>query len=264
MHALHAAVEGTMRRIGREVLLPRFRNLDASEIEEKAPNDYVTVVDRESERQLSAALTALLPGSHVVGEEGVAADPALADRIADGLAWIVDPLDGTGNYTEGRTPFAMMVALAEQGVVQAGWILDPVTGRMCYAVLGGGAYIDGQGIAARATGATLPVGALATRYLPDDRRADVVARAAGRITEADIPHCAGEQYPRIVLGAVDIALFWRTKPWDHAPGVLFVQEAGGKVARADGSVYRLGDERTGLLAAASPKLWEEAAAVLFG
>ena len=264
MHALHAAVDGMMRRIGRDVLLPRFRNLDAAEIEEKAPGDYVTVVDKESERQLSAALMALLPGSHVVGEEGVAADPALVDRITDGLAWIVDPLDGTGNYTEGRTPFAMMVALAEDGVVQAGWILDPVTQRMCHAVLGGGAYVDNRRIAAKFTGAALPVGALATRYLPDDVRADITARAEGRITIADIPNCAGEQYPRLVLGTNDLALFWRTKPWDHAPGALFVEEAGGRVARPDGSTYRLGDERTGLLAAASPVLWDEAARVLFG
>jgi fructose-1,6-bisphosphatase/inositol monophosphatase family enzyme len=264
MHALHDAIDATMRRIGREVLLPRFRNLDASEIDEKAPNDYVTVVDKESERQLSEALMALLPGSHVVGEEGVAADPALVDRITEGLAWIVDPLDGTGNYTEGRTPFAMMVALAEAGIVQAGWILDPVTGRMCHAVRGGGAYVDGRRIVARGTDEALPVGALATRYLPDDVRADVTARANGRITIADIPNCAGEQYPRLVLGTNDVALFWRTKPWDHAPGALFVVEAGGKVARLDGGAYRLGDERTGLLAAASPTLWDKAAKVLFG
>jgi fructose-1,6-bisphosphatase/inositol monophosphatase family enzyme len=264
MHALHAAVDGMMRRIGRDVLLPRFRNLDAAEIEEKAPDDYVTVVDRESERLLSAALTALLPGSHVVGEEAVAADPALVARVADGHAWIVDPLDGTGNYTEGKTPFAMMVALAENGIVQAGWILDPVTRRMCHAVRGGGAYVDNRRIAARGTGETLPVGALATRYLPDDVRSDITARAKGRIMIADIPNCAGEQYPRLVLGTNDLALFWRTKPWDHAPGALFVEEAGGRVARPDGSGYRLGDERTGLLAAASPRLWDEAAEVLFG
>ncbi len=264
MHALHTAVDDAMRRIGREVLLPRFRNLDAAEIEEKAPNDYVTVVDKESERQLSAALIALLPGSHVVGEEGVAADPALVDRIADGLAWIVDPLDGTGNYTEGKTPFAMMVALAEEGVVQAGWILDPVTQRMCHAVRGGGAFVDGDRIRARGTGEARPLGALATRYLPDDVRRDIMARADGSIAIVDIPHCAGEQYPRLVLGTNDLALFWRTKPWDHAPGALFVEEAGGKVARPDGSAYRLGDERTGLLAAASPQLWDEMAAILFG
>jgi len=264
MHPLHDTIDATMRRIGRDVLLPRFRNLAAAEIEEKAPGDYVTVVDKESERQLSVALTALLPGSHVVGEEGVAADPSLVDRITDGLAWIVDPLDGTGNYTEGKTPFAMMVALADQGVVQAGWILDPVTGRMCHALLGGGAFIDGRRIAAKPTGEALPVGALATRYLPDLVRADITARAEGRIAIADVPNCAGEQYPRLVLGTNDIALFWRTKPWDHAPGALFVEEAGGKVARPDGGAYRLGDERTGLLAAASPVLWDEAARVLFG
>jgi len=263
MHNLHAAVDGTMRRIGRDVLLARFRNLDAAEIEEKAPDDYVTVVDRESERLLGDALTTLLPGSHVVGEEAVEADPALVGRIADGLAWIVDPLDGTGNYTEGKTPFAMMVALARDGVVQAGWILDPVTRRMCHAVLGGGAYVDNRRIVAKPTGAALPIGALATRFLPDDVRADISARAEGRISIAAIPNCAGEQYPRLVLGTNDLALFWRTKPWDHAPGALFVTEAGGKVARADGSAYALGDERTGLLAASSARLWDEAAAVLF-
>ncbi len=57
---------------------------------------------------------------------------------------------------------------------------------------------------------------------------------------ADIPRCAAEQYPRIVLGVNDLAVFERTLPWDHAPGSLFVNEAGGKVARPDGSPYVIG------------------------
>jgi fructose-1,6-bisphosphatase/inositol monophosphatase family enzyme len=264
MHPLHAAVDGLMRKIGSDVLMPRFQNLDAAEIEEKAPDDYVTVVDKESEARLIEGLTAILPGSHVVGEEGVAADPALIDRAIEGQAWVVDPVDGTGNYAAGRTPFAIMVALAERGVVQAGWILDPVTWRMCHAARGGGAYIDNRRVEARPTGAALPVGALATRYLPADVRADVMARAEGHITIADIPHCAGEQYPRLVLGTNDLALFWKAMPWDHAPGALFLEEAGGRIARIDGEPYRLGEDRSGLLAAASPKLWEDGAKRLFG
>ena len=84
------------------------------------------------------------------------------------------------------------------------------------------------------------------------------------MTLTAIPRCAAEQYPRIVLGINDVALFERTLPWDHAPGALFVEQAGGRVARLDGSAYRLGDRRTGLLAAATPALWDEAAAILFG
>jgi fructose-1,6-bisphosphatase/inositol monophosphatase family enzyme len=264
MHALHAGVEALMRRIGRDVLMAHFQKLEAGQIEEKGPNDYVTVADKKSEALLIEGLTALLPDSHVVGEEGVAADAGLVLQATEGTAWIVDPLDGTGNFAAGRTPFAIMVALAEGGTVQAGWILDPVGGRMCHAALGGGAYVDGERIAARTTNGPQPIGALATRFLPDDVRADIMARSEGHITIADIPHCAGEQYPRLVLGTNDLALFWRAMPWDHAPGALFLEEAGGRIARIDGKPYKLGDDRPGLLAAASPRLWDEAAERLFG
>ncbi len=260
----HAAVEKLMRTIGRDVVMARFRNLSAADIEEKAADDYVTVADKEAEARLTEGLTTILPGSHVIGEEAVAAEASVLDGITRGHAWIVDPIDGTGNYAASRTPFAIMVALAERGIVQAGWILDPATWRMCHAALGEGAFIDGKRVEARESGAALPIGALATRYLPPDIRIDVERRAEGRITMADVPHCAGEQYPRIVLGTNDLALFWRSMPWDHAPGALFVNEAGGRLARLDGSPYCLGDERTGLLAAASPRLWDEAARLLFG
>lgn len=264
MSPLHAAVDGLMRKIGRDVVMARFRNLAASDIEEKAKDDYVTVADKISEERLTEGLMAILPGSHVIGEEAVAADASVLDRITEGQAWIVDPIDGTGNYAAGRTPFAIMVALAEDGVVQAGWILAPSTRRMCHAARGEGAFVDNKRIMARETGAALPIAALATRYLPADVRESVLARAAGHLTEVEVPHCAGEQYPRVVLGTNDLALFWRSMPWDHAPGSLFAEEAGGRIARPDGSPYRLGDDRAGLLAAASPRLWDEAARLLFG
>lgn len=264
MHRLDTSVSALMRQVATDIMMPRFRGLSASEIEEKAPDDLVTVVDNASEARLIEGLTALLPGSHVVGEEGVAADPALIDRVTEGTCWIVDPLDGTGNYARGRTPFAIMVALAEEGVTQAGWILDPVTGRLCHAALGQGAFVNGARIATRPSGASQPIGALATRFLPDDLRAAIGVRAEGRITIAAIPNCAGEQYPRVTLGENDFALFWRALPWDHAPGALLLTEAGGRIARPDGSPYRLGEDRFGLLAAATPALWDEAARILFG
>jgi fructose-1,6-bisphosphatase/inositol monophosphatase family enzyme len=78
----------------------------------------------------------------------------------------------------------------------------------------------------------------------------------------DIPRCAAEQYPRLVLGQNDVSIFERTLAWDHAAGVLFLNEAGGKAARADGSAYRVDDARKGLLGAATPELWDQLAGLL--
>jgi fructose-1,6-bisphosphatase/inositol monophosphatase family enzyme len=263
-HVLHGPVEALMRAVAAEIMMPRFRDLAAGEIAEKSPGDYVTVVDTLSEARITEALTALLPGSIVVGEEAVAADPASVTGVTAPLAWIVDPLDGTGNFAAGRTPFAIMIALAADGVIEAGWILDPVTDRLCSATRGKGAFVNGERVTARPTGRKLPIGGLATRYLPEDIRADVDARIVGRIESVPVAHCAGEQYPRLVLGENDIALFWRSMPWDHAPGALFLEEAGGRIARPNGDPYRVGDDRVGLLAAASSALWDEAAEILFG
>ena len=244
--------------------MPRFRQLDAAHIEEKAPDELVTIADRESEEALSEALLEMLPGSRVVGEEAVSADPSLIEGISQGVVWIVDPIDGTANFAAGETPFGIMVALAVDGVTEAAWLYDPVQDRMCSAGRGQGAFINGARVHARTSGEAIPVAGLSTRYLPPELREDIEQRAEGRMRCVGIPRCAAEQYPRVMLGTNDLALFWRTHVWDHAPGALIVQEAGGKVARFDGTTYAIGQTGKGLLAAASPAMWDEAAAILLG
>lgn len=264
MEALLHPVAALMRDVAARIVMPRFRQLDASEIEEKAPDELVTVADREAEEALAEGLLRLLPGSRVIGEEGCAADPALIDTIDRGQVWIVDPIDGTHNFIEKKAPFAVMIALAVDGETRGAWILDPLSGRLCQAALGRGASIDGAPVTARGSGATPAIAGLSTRYLPDDFRREVEGRAEGRLRCAAIPRCAGEQYPRVVLGTNDVALFWRTYAWDHAPGALILTEAGGRVARFDGTPYAPGQTDMGLLAAATPALWDEAAAILLG
>lgn len=263
MHALHEPVSALMREVGETIIMPRFRALAAHEIREKTPGDLVTIVDAESEALLGERLAALLPGSAVIGEEAVAADPALLDGLGNGVVWLIDPLDGTMNFAEGKHPFAIMVALLNDGEAQAGWILDPGTGRMCHAALGGGAFVDGERHFTRPSGQPLPVAAIAPYFLPPDRQIEIEARASGRLKIVAIPRCAGEQYPRLVRGENDVTLFERSYPWDHAAGSLFLTEAGGRIARRDGTPYRIADKEHGLLAAASPALWDEAAAILF-
>jgi len=104
------------------------------------------------------------------------------------------------------------------------------------------------------------VAAISLLFADPVRREGLKTHIAPHYTLADIPRCAAEQYPRIVVGENDLSIFERTYAWDHAAGVLFVNEAGGKAARPDGSAYRVdGHFAPGLLAAASPRLWDELA-----
>jgi fructose-1,6-bisphosphatase/inositol monophosphatase family enzyme len=254
-----------VRQAARTVVLPMFRRLGDDDVDEKAPGEVVTVADREAEKILSAGLLRLLPGSAVVGEEAVADDPAVLDRLrGSGAVWLVDPIDGTANFAAGRTPFAVMVALLRDGAPVAGWILDVVPDRLAVAEAGSGAYLDGVRVTARGDAPALDAlrGAVMGRFLPGPLRGRV--RQASARLGAVLPgqHCAGHEYPDIVADVQQFALFWRTLPWDHAPGVLFVREAGGVARRFDGCDYDPTDDRTGLLVAANDEIWHQAHGVL--
>ncbi|HEX7745944.1 MAG TPA: inositol monophosphatase family protein [Micromonosporaceae bacterium] len=251
-------VADLLRRAAATAILPVFRRLDDTAVEEKAPGEVVTVADRDAELIISDGLEGLLPGSSVVGEEAVAADPAVLQRLrGSGPVWLVDPIDGTANFAAGRRPFAVMVALVRDGVTEASWILDPISNSLAVARAADGAYLDG--VRVEAPGDARPISALrgvvASRLLPPALRTRVDA-GIGRIGEA-LPgnRCAGREYPDILRGVQDFVLFWRTLPWDHAPGVLLVEEAGGVARRFDGSPYDPTDDRSGLLVAANPEIW---------
>ena len=261
---LHDPVVALMREVARDIVLPRYQNLRAEDVSEKAADDFVTIADKESEIRLAEGLGAILPEAGIIGEEACAADPAILERAGQGLNWIIDPIDGTGNFAAGRPPFGIMIALADAGVTLAGWILDPLSGRLCHALLGGGSHIDGQRVLARESGNALPVAALAVYFMTEEERAAIRKRSDGQFALVDIPRCAAEQYPRLVLGQNDVSVFSRTLPWDHAAGTLFLNEAGGCCQRLDGSSYMVGDLRRGLLGASSPRLWDMAAERLFG
>jgi fructose-1,6-bisphosphatase/inositol monophosphatase family enzyme len=264
MIAYDAEVQALLRDVAARIVMPRFRQLDAAQIEEKAPDELVTIADRESEIALAEGLLRLLPEARVVGEEACSADASLLDGIGQGTVWIVDPIDGTANFAAGETPFGIMVALVADGLGEAAWLFDPVADRLCSAGRGQGAFVNGARTIARASGATLPVAGLSSRYLPPDLREEVERRAEGKLRCVGIPRCAAEQYPRVMLGENDLALFWRTHVWDHAPGALILAEAGGKVARFDGTAYDVSQTGKGLLAAATPDMWDKAAAILIG
>ena len=257
MRALDQEIRALLRFAAARSMLPRFRNLAAGEVELKGEGDPVTVVDREVEAFLTEALTRLAPGVPVVGEEAAHADKAVLDHLS-GQCWIIDPLDGTANFAEGKAPFGIIIALADGGEAVAGWLYDPVKDRLCHARRGEGAFVNGEQVEARSTGNPRPVVAVSRIFLTPEQSALVDAKLAPHYTLTDIPRCAAEQYPRLALGENDISSFKRTLAWDHAAGVLWLNEAGGKAARLDGSPYRVDEAmRPGLVAAASPALWDQ-------
>ena len=258
-------VHALMREASERAIMPRYQSLTADQIDAKAADDVVTIADHEAEAILSDGLARLLPEATIVGEEACHANPALMDRLGDALCWIVDPLDGTNNFAKGKPPFGVLIALAARGEAIGGWIYDCLTGRFCHAELGKGAYVNGERLFARSTGAAPPVAAISLVFADPARREALKARIAPHYTCVDIPRCAAEQYPRLALGVNDVSVFERTLAWDHAAGVLLLNEAGGKAARPDGSAYRVDRHlEPGLLGAASSALWDELAARMAG
>jgi|SRR5690606_21410754 fructose-1,6-bisphosphatase/inositol monophosphatase family enzyme len=259
---LHEAVSALLRDVSQRAILPRYQQLAAHEITAKVADDVVTVADHESEALLEEGLRTIvdLP---VVGEEAAFANASVQDRLS-GDCWIVDPLDGTRNFAAGRPPFGILVAMASGGEAHSGWIYDCLSGRLCVAERGRGAFVDGERIVARPTGETPPVAAVSLIFM-DGARREAVRSAISDYRLVDVPYCAAEQYPRLALGVNDVSIFERTLAWDHAAGVLWLNEAGGKAARLDGSPYRVDEwARKGLIGAASPALWEAMAERLGG
>lgn len=252
-------VEALVREVAATAVLPRFGHLSADEIQEKGPGDLVTVADQEAERLLSAGLVDILPGSTVVGEEAVSADRSVLNRLSgDGDVWLVDPVDGTANFAAGRQPFAVMVALVRAGRTVASCILDPVTGIAATAEYGAGAYLGGtRAVSPRlARPATELRGLSVGRYTPANVRKQVAdsVRSVGAVLPGH--NCAGYEYPAIVRDEQQFAFFWRMLPWDHAPGILFLEEAGGVAWHLDGTPYEPTAAGLGVLAAQNANVWQ--------
>ena len=135
-----------MRDVAAEHVMPRFRSLADQDVETKTgPLDLVTIADREAEAALTRRLPDLVPGSVVVGEEAVCADPTIVARLAeDAPVWVLDPVDGTRNFVNGENLFGVMVALVERQETICGWIFTPIDDIMLTVERGAGARVNGQ------------------------------------------------------------------------------------------------------------------------
>jgi myo-inositol-1(or 4)-monophosphatase len=216
--------------------------------EHKGALDFVTDVDRASERLIVETLTVAVPGSHVMGEEltpGTAAPAAPAATAGggggggSGVLWIVDPLDGTTNYLHGYPQYAVSIAAVADHTLVAGVVVDVERGLVYHATAGGGAWcgrerlrvseVTQPSLSLIGTGFPFRVPRLLPGYL---RQFTAITHAVSGVRRAG----------SAALDLADVARgrfegFWELElaPWDMAAGILLIREAGGVVTDFAGS-----------------------------
>jgi histidinol-phosphatase len=182
----------------------------------------VTDADRAVERALRERIASERLGETVLGEEE-------GDDGGD-VRWIVDPIDGTRNFSRGLPVWATLIALERDGDVICGVVSAPALGHRWWAARGEGAWRDGEPIAVSA------VATLADAAVSCSVGADLA------YFEARTWHARGLgdfwQHMLVAEGALDAAVDSRLSVWDYAAVAIVVQEAGGRSGAPDGEAAR--------------------------
>jgi fructose-1,6-bisphosphatase/inositol monophosphatase family enzyme len=239
------AVCEIIRTVAEREILPRFQRLAAHEVSEKEQGDIVTIADERAELALEEALCALLPQAAVVGEEAASREPQSMDVLSDDQPiWVIDPVDGTQNYADGKPCFAVIVALAQGGETWGGWIHEPIKNTTVWAWKGEGAFEGTERLAHKRPSALGDFrGSLSRRYRERIERERWRSELRGTLPQEIVRYrCVGAEYADLARSALQFARYGgRLKPWDHAAGVLIHAECGGFHAMIEtGEPYRPG------------------------
>jgi myo-inositol-1(or 4)-monophosphatase len=204
-------------------------------IEHKGETDLVTEADLQSENLILQSLGRRFPGDAFLTEE-TGRHGAPSKRV-----WLIDPLDGTINFSHELPFFAVSIALQVHGQTRLGMVYNPCTQEIFEAAKGSGAFLNGRPIRVSDT-SKLVDSLLATGfpYTMHQNPGEVMQRLSNLVV-------LGQAIRRIGSAAMDLcyvaagrfAGFWEQdlKPWDTAAGALIVEEAGGKVTDFDGNPF---------------------------
>lgn len=251
-------------------IMPRFRKLGAGDVRQKTSvADLVTEADINSERVITARLQQRFPGAVIVGEEACSLDPTVMHGLRDAeLAFTIDPVDGTYNFASGVPMFGVMMAVIVNGETVAGIIHDPVCKDALIAEKGAGAFIHHRDGAlervhvAEAADISQMTGGVSWQYTKEPIRSRLARNHTKFMSQIGY-RCAAHEYRLIASGHAHFMVYNKLMPWDHLPGSLIHQEAGGYGARWDGSKYLPSHVDGGLLVAPSRDSWEAIREALF-
>ncbi len=228
---LNAAVHAA--RLAGEALRSMLGNI--SEIHYKGPIDLVTEADRRAEALIFDSLHSAFPHYGFMGEEGSqASNPA-------GVRWIVDPLDGTTNFSHSYPLFCVSIALEAAGEIQVGVVYNPLLDELFTAEKGGGAYLNHRRLGVSSVD-RLEQALVASGFPYDvwDTPHSNLPQWAAMVTRVLSPRCDGSAALDLChLAAGRLDAYWELdlEAWDMAAGALIVSEAGGKLSKIDGSPF---------------------------
>ncbi len=262
-----SAVCRAIEEVASAEIKPKLGALSRSEISEKSAGDFVTSADLAVERQLGERLRDIMPSADILGEEAVAEGRAsVASLRDDRLHWVIDPIDGTGNFATGYPLVAVIVSLIQADEILAGWIHDPFGNRTLEASLGGGAWMSGRRLSChRPDDLRLMNGSVYGRRFRDRPLfQDTWGRGRAKLGAIWNARCVGHEHLARVSGLAHFGCYSRLLPWDHAAGFLMHREAGGIARRIDGSCYRPSDPSIGGLLAPDREIWRELWNILVG
>jgi myo-inositol-1(or 4)-monophosphatase len=211
-----------------DLIRQKIGSISFSHVHTKAPFDYVTSVDKEAETMIIESVLKHFPDHSIMSEE------TPNEGLQDGIAWVIDPLDGTANFIHGFPFVAVSIAVCEDKRPILGFVLDPVRRELFSARRGSGAYLNGERIltsrppalkdALIATGFPHRTRDLLDPYLKTFR--GIFERVSG------IRRAGAAALDLAYLAAGRVDGFWEAglKAWDIAAGSLLVTEAGGTVS----------------------------------
>lgn len=233
-------------------ILRAYDRPDLIKVSEKAPNDFVTNVDREAEQIITESIKKTFPNHRFITEEGTEPE---TDANSD-IQWVIDPIDGTTNFSRQIPHFAISIACLKRGKLEHGVILNPVTQEEFIATRGRGAQCNGRKI--RVTDRDRPEGGIFAsagnyRQAAYPGHAAVIKALINNQGNYREPGSAALELACLAAGRIDGVWMHQLKLWDIAAGCLLVQEAGGLIGDFSGGLNHL---KSGSLVAANPKLFK--------
>lgn len=226
---------------GAKILLNYWGKLKSVEYK-SSQSDLVTVADREAEAAIIQVIKSHFPEHSILGEES-----GLEDLHQSPFQWIIDPLDGTTNYTHNYPMVAISIALWHEGEPLVALVYNPIFKEYFHAIKGSGAYLNDQKLAVTAT-SELSAALLATGFAYDRRKSPET-----NYTQFAFFTQITQGVRRSGSAALDLAYvaagrldgYWERglKPWDIAAGALLITEAGGRISNYDLSPLNLAKGR---------------------
>ena len=225
------------------------RKFSLDSVERKHAHDYVSYVDKGSERLIVSALRELLPDAGFITEEGTAEEVKSDEVKSERLLWVVDPLDGTTNFIHQYAPYAVSIALLQGKTVLIGVVYEICADECFYAWQGGGAWLCGMrseecGVRSERLHVSsqkmqdallcLQFPYNSDAYKPVMKR--LIDRLYGHVGSIRACGSAAMALCQVAAGRLDGYAEQYIGQWDYMAGSLIVMEAGGTVTDYSGSL----------------------------